>query len=251
MSEYKYKDRYGDDEILEDYLFKCKIDDKEYSVFACWPFMYQCVTSSFPEEYLFLTFLLQADIVIGDIYALYRQYYEEEFDIIKKTNGKFIYRKFDDMAFAINAVNSIRESFRNIYHFKNLDEIDLNIFNLDGLLYLVATHCESVIEARLYSELSKKLKCTNSIKQVKTQCEILNGKYRVDFLINKKLIVECDGYKYHSEKEKVWKDKERDRDCVLNGYTVMRFTGYEINNNIEQCISQILQYCNNMKKEED
>lgn len=91
---------------------------------------------------------------------------------------------------------------------------------------------------------------------MKCQVEILNGKYRVDFLLtsNKQedgnpvfnkppLIIECDGHNFHEKtKEQARRDKQRDRECLLAGYGVMRFTGSEVYNNVEKCIWEIEQY---------
>ena len=43
-----------------------------------------------------------------------------------------------------------------------------------------------------------------------------------------KLIVECDGYKYHSDKESFSKDRARDRQLQISNYKVFRFSGTEI-----------------------
>lgn len=88
--------------------------------------------------------------------------------------------------------------------------------------------------------------------EIKTQEEILNGKYRVDFIISSKdinkeksLIVECDGHEFHEKtKKQAQKDKKRDRECLLAGYNVMRFTGSEIYYNTEECIEDIKNYFN-------
>lgn len=90
------------------------------------------------------------------------------------------------------------------------------------------------------------------------QIEILNSKYRVDFLLtsNKQedgtfvlnkppLVIECDGHDFHEKtKEQAKRDKQRDRDCLLAGYNVMRFTGSEIYNDVEKCIQEIEEYFN-------
>jgi hypothetical protein len=44
-----------------------------------------------------------------------------------------------------------------------------------------------------------------------------------------KLIIECDGYEFHSSKYSFENDRKRDRLLKLNGYQVIRFSGSEIN----------------------
>lgn len=64
--------------------------------------------------------------------------------------------------------------------------------------------------------------------------KIDNKGTRVDMLIWKpnderfKLIVECDGFKYHNTKEIFERDRKRDRLYKSNGYQVIRFSGTEI-----------------------
>lgn len=67
----------------------------------------------------------------------------------------------------------------------------------------------------------------------------LDKKYRLDFAIFSKLnegdkeskvkiCIECDGHDYHKTKEQRTKDSNRDRQLILDGWTVFRFTGTEI-----------------------
>ncbi|WP_291790437.1 endonuclease domain-containing protein [Maribacter sp.] len=64
--------------------------------------------------------------------------------------------------------------------------------------------------------------------------KIDNKSTRVDLLIWKpnderfKLIVECDGFKYHNTKEAFTSDRKRDRLYKSKGYQVIRFSGTEI-----------------------
>ena len=71
-------------------------------------------------------------------------------------------------------------------------------------------------------------------------------KYVVDFEImavdyntetNWSFVIECDGFEYHSSKEQMSKDYERERALQEKGYTVIRFTGSEINENPEKCVN--------------
>lgn len=64
--------------------------------------------------------------------------------------------------------------------------------------------------------------------------KIDNKSIRPDILIwcpgNKKikLIVECDGFQFHSTKQSFVNDRKRDRLLKLNGYEVIRYSGSEI-----------------------
>jgi hypothetical protein len=81
---------------------------------------------------------------------------------------------------------------------------------------------------------------------------IQNRSIRADLLIWKpsndfKLIVECDGYKYHSDEESFSRDRKRDRLFKLHGYEVFRFSGKEICNEPYKCSKDLFDYL--IKKE--
>ncbi len=57
-----------------------------------------------------------------------------------------------------------------------------------------------------------------------------------------KLIVECDGYAYHSDKETFSKDRIRDRVLQQQGYQVFRFSGHEIMQNAMVKANEFVEY---------
>jgi very-short-patch-repair endonuclease len=68
------------------------------------------------------------------------------------------------------------------------------------------------------------------------------GPYRLDILVTaagRGLVVECDGAQFHTAPEAVERDKRRDRFCVTQGYSVMRFTGAEIRRDPRECAAQV------------
>jgi very-short-patch-repair endonuclease len=67
------------------------------------------------------------------------------------------------------------------------------------------------------------------------------GRCRVDFLVrHKKVIIELYGYQWHSTKEKLTQDAERERDLQRQGDHVVRFTGSEVHRNVQKCIRDVL-----------
>lgn len=57
------------------------------------------------------------------------------------------------------------------------------------------------------------------------------------------LVVECDGHDYHERtKEQAAKDRSRDRNLQMSGYTVFRFTGYEIYRAPLKCAKQVFKW---------
>lgn len=113
------------------------------------------------------------------------------------------------------------------------------------------------IEQILYFSLPLYWKIENGI-QIYPQKEIIcNGHtYKVDIYIeyvranadeNKysmlkhPLVIECDGYEYHSSKEQMQYDYERENNLKLAGYNIIRFTGSQIYSNSQKCIAIIEQ----------
>lgn len=98
---------------------------------------------------------------------------------------------------------------------------------------------ESPIEVKFAKGIMKYAE--HILKYVQPQINILN--YRVDFLIKKfNLIIELDGHEYHKSKLQRTNDAQRERNLKLAGYEVIRFTGTEIHNDIEDCINYVLKY---------
>ena len=67
-----------------------------------------------------------------------------------------------------------------------------------------------------------------------------HSRYRVDFILkDARLIVELDGYAYHSTPAQLKKDAIRQRYLSRAGYTVIRFTGSEIACNPAARVSEV------------
>lgn len=95
--------------------------------------------------------------------------------------------------------------------------------------------CESYIEANL---LLAFIRCGGDLR-LTPQFEI--GKYRVDFIVaHTNIVVECDGYYNHKTKEQIEHDYERDRYLIRQGFTVLRFSGSEINKDPDGCAKEIV-----------
>lgn len=67
-----------------------------------------------------------------------------------------------------------------------------------------------------------------------------HGRYRVDFIFkDARLIIELDGHEHHSTKEALEKDAIRQRYLTRAGYSVIRFTGREINRDPADCVREV------------
>ena len=95
--------------------------------------------------------------------------------------------------------------------------------------------CESYIEANLFLAF---VRCGGDLR-LTPQFKI--GRYRVDFIVDDtNIVVECDGYYNHKTKEQIEHDCKRDRELVRRGFTVLRFSGSEINKDPDKCASEIV-----------
>ena len=57
-----------------------------------------------------------------------------------------------------------------------------------------------------------------------------------------KIDVECDGHEFHERtKEQAARDRSRDRELTLNGWTVLRFTGSEVHKSAAMCAEQVFE----------
>lgn len=89
---------------------------------------------------------------------------------------------------------------------------------------------------------------------LKPQNEIDTGskKYAVDFLVgfpssNLKLAVELDGHDFHEKtKEQVARDKRREREITAQGFTILRFSGFEVVKNVGSVVDEVLKCAHNI-----
>jgi very-short-patch-repair endonuclease len=59
--------------------------------------------------------------------------------------------------------------------------------------------------------------------------------------VSEMLVVECDGHAFHEKTpEQARRDKSRDRELLIKGYPVMRFTGSEIHQRPLHCAEQVI-----------
>lgn len=81
-----------------------------------------------------------------------------------------------------------------------------------------------------------------------TQYKILN--YFVDFAhIESKTVIELDGYEYHSSVNAIAYDHKRQRELEELGWNVIRFGGKEIKENVQQCVTDVInRIMSNLKK---
>jgi very-short-patch-repair endonuclease len=93
--------------------------------------------------------------------------------------------------------------------------------------------CESPIEWRLYNALKRRG------YEVKTQVRC--GAFRIDLALPQyRVAIECDGHAFHSSPSQKSRDRRRTAYLYRNGWnSVLRFTGSEINRDVEKCVDRI------------
>lgn len=147
------------------------------------------------------------------------------------------------------------------------DVLESAVFAWDGLLCMYEGFCGSPIEVLMFRALATEPALlvagepiivrpdggadgdADSNLLIEMQRQI--GKHRVDFALTTKVmthrqvVVECDGHAFHEKtKEQAARDKARDRDLLLAGWPVMRFTGAEIFRDAFACAKQVADFLN-------
>lgn len=103
----------------------------------------------------------------------------------------------------------------------------------DWRLALSALHAEaeSPAEQNLYAWIMFTIAWGGSFSRViVVEAQRTVGRYRVDCAIEvegKKIAVEVDGFAWHANQTAFQRDRERDRELQLAGYTVLRYTALE------------------------
>lgn len=102
--------------------------------------------------------------------------------------------------------------------------------------------CESEPERLLLKHLIEHFDLIrNNEKELIGQCKInlqyIVGRYRVDFLVDNKLVVEVDGRKYHENR--FYEDRLRDQELIEDGYIVIRFPASQVYQDAESCCIRI------------
>jgi len=94
------------------------------------------------------------------------------------------------------------------------------------------------VESPIEVVMALALKRNAKTKGFKLQLNI--GPYRVDFAFPKKrIIVECDGRKYHSSPADMKRDQRRDKYLSSLGWRILRFSGRTILLDADTCVKQI------------
>ena len=74
---------------------------------------------------------------------------------------------------------------------------------------------------------------------IPARTQVLVGRWRLDLVIGEWLVIEVDGFAYHSDRGPFDRDRFRDRELALAGYTVLRITTVDLSQRWPQVLEQI------------
>lgn len=143
------------------------------------------------------------------------QYYKIEMGELKQLPKPIISKRGRRLVFTITTLEKFRKA----------EEIN-DLFN------------ESPLEDKLWDELKKD--DIEAERQYYVSEE--KGKYCLDFAIfceKGNIDVECNGDKWHSQKENIAKDNERNNFLASKGWSVLRFSTREIDENMPGCLEKV------------
>ncbi len=61
----------------------------------------------------------------------------------------------------------------------------------------------------------------------------------VDLIVEGRVVVELDGFAYHSGRREFDEDRRRDRELALQGYTVLRFTARDVLHDCDRVVATV------------
>jgi very-short-patch-repair endonuclease len=93
------------------------------------------------------------------------------------------------------------------------------------------------------SPIEKKFASRCKTMGLKVEAEQRVGRYRPDFIVrDQKLAIELDGHDTHASVEDRIRDGQRQRYLQRLGWTVLRFTGREIQQDVEACVAEVMDF---------
>ena len=126
--------------------------------------------------------------------------------------------------------------------FVTKQEWDASLSLLPQRLSALLMEADGVVES--ITESVFRFRCARLGFRMRSQVAIA-GVGRVDFLIGSKLVVEVDGFEYHSDPDQFEEDRRRDARLAVLGYRVLRFSykqvferWHEVRAAISACISR-------------
>lgn len=111
---------------------------------------------------------------------------------------------------------------------------DAKIANLSWAIAKLDTNAGSGLESIVRMHFKR--------LRLKFATQVWIGKWPCDFLIGDRLVIEIDGFEYHSKQEDFGRDRVKDRELQWQGYIVLRFTYWDVMLRWEYCEQEILKF---------
>ena len=101
---------------------------------------------------------------------------------------------------------------------------------------------QNEIEQQFYNTYRKneRIDIPGSLNENNLEPKIQIGPYVVDFLYDKKFVIEIDGHEYHKSKEQRFSDYNRERYLMKLGYFVIRFMATEVFIDADKCVRDMM-----------
>lgn len=142
----------------------------------------------------------------------------------------FVYQHKEGIPYGVLDVIDLEQELLEMSPIEQILSIALNIYGF----YITKEFMMSFNTQEVISCGDKEYKADFYIESVYQKDEEVS--------LKKPLIIECDGFDYHSNKEQMEYDYSRENDLKANGYDVMRFTGSQIYNKPFECVEKIYAY---------
>lgn len=120
---------------------------------------------------------------------------------------------------------------------------------IEQILAVAMMFCEKVSTSKPKIKLNIKYQEPVKVENTEYIADFIIHSVKVDNktkTLNKPIIIECDGFEYHSKKEQMSHDYKRERTLKLNGFDMLRFTGSQIYNEPIVCAREVLKYVSNI-----
>lgn len=197
----------------------------------------------------------KVDLTIDEVWGTYKKYDCEYNDYVlwnmKESLKKLAnaYSQRDSREPSRYAMRYWYEISKKLSFEKAMECLDYGVFHCESPIELLFYYCFELINIEINSHL-----CLLPQNEIETE----NKKYRVDFTLREmdtnkelKVVIECDGYEYHSSSKQMARDNQRQRDLENAGYTIIRFSGSEIYNDPVKCVYETLKRLNIEVKENE
>ena len=179
---------------------------------------------------------------------------------MNKENDFILVREFYDFLLDIKSNKNLSELDDLFYLFKDIKINSQSIYEYNVYYYLIKTLISEdidILSSSNYYEINEEelsylpLDIQLDIRKHSNNTLIIHinnfsingGKIRPDLVIgkgDKKIVVEFDSFKYHSDSKQLMKDKQRERIIQALGYQVYRFSNKEIIENLGGVINEII-----------